>query len=210
MRASLVAATSAIFGALAAVLAVLPLSFPFPLIPYLRFEVAEIPVVIAFLGFGPLPGIVSALTYWGVLTLVGEFTPIGPAMKFLAVASMLLGLWVGFKLSKNSYRLGLTLGFLFGSLLRVLTMTAANYVILLYLFPEFLDYAIQALSASLGIQFGCLGTAFTLILIFTAVFNVLHMMLSLFPSLFLLNCMVKDGLFLNFKKPWIRSILRKG
>ena len=142
MRASLVAATSAIFGALAAVLAVLPLSFPFPLIPYLRFEVAEIPVVIAFLGFGPLPGIVSALTYWGVLTLVGEFTPIGPAMKFLAVASMLLGLWVGFKLSKNSYRLGLTLGFLFGSLLRVLAMTAANYVILLYLFPEFLDLSL--------------------------------------------------------------------
>ena len=202
----MVAASSTVFGALAAVLAVLPLSFPFPIIPYLKFDLAEIPVVVAFLGFGPLPGAISALTYWGVLTLVGEFTPLGPAMKFLAVGAMLLGFWTGLKASRD-HRLCLALGFAFGSLLRVLATTAANYVVLLILFPEFLDMACHFVSAVLGVNLGSAASAFLVVLGFTAVFNVLHVILSLVPSIFLMNCMVRDGLFLTLKRPWLHAVL---
>lgn len=211
-RDSLVAAVSAVFGALSAVLAVLPLSFPFPVIPYLKFDLAEIPVVLAFLGFGPLPGAVSALTYWGVLTLVGEFTPIGPLMKFLALGSMLLGLWVGLRAGSaltGSCKAGISLGFAAGSVLRVLTMTAANYVVLLILFPEFLALGAQMLSASLGVSYADPIAAFPAIMAFTAIFNVLHVALSFPPSLILLNCMTRDGLFLNLGRPWLYNMTRK-
>jgi len=83
-RISLLVAISTVFGALSAVLAMMPLSFSFPLIPYLKFDIAEIPVVTAFLGFGPFPGFISALTYWLILNIFGEWAPIGPAMKFIA------------------------------------------------------------------------------------------------------------------------------
>ncbi len=209
-RLSLAIASSAVFGALASVLAALPLSFPFPVIPYLKFDVAEIPVFLAFLGFGPIPGFISALTYWGILNLVGEFVPIGPAMKFLAVVSTLTGIWAGLRLSR-SYRLGVPLCFTLGITLRVLVMTLANYVVLVILFPEFLEFAAYMVSHSLGVQLEAGLSALILVLVFTAIYNALHVFLSLVPSIFLLNFMIRDGLFLSFARPWFYArIKRKG
>jgi len=206
---SLIAATSAVFGALAALLAVLPLSFPFPPIPYLKFDIAEIPVVAAFLGFGPLPGFFSAITYWLVLTIVGEFTPIGPAMKFISVASMLLGFWAGYKLTCRQ-RLACFLAFSLGSLSRVAVTTLANYVVLVILFPKpFLEYAANALSLFLGVTLPPTILALTLILIFTAFYNIIHVALSLFPSIVLVQYMARDGLFLRMREPWMLSIAQR-
>ena len=207
-RLSLAIASSAVFGALASVLAALPLSFPFPVIPYLKFDVAEIPVFLAFLGFGPLPGFISALTYWGILNLVGEFVPIGPAMKFLAVVSTLTGIWAGLRLSR-SVRLGIPLCFTLGIAVRVLVMSLANYVVLVILFPEFLEFASFLVSQSLGITLEAGLSALILVLIFTAIYNAIHVFLSLIPSIFFLNFMIKDGLFLSFARPWLHVMLRK-
>ncbi len=207
-RLSLAIASSAVFGALASVLAALPLSFPFPVIPYLKFDIAEIPVFIAFLGFGPIPGLVSAITYWGILNLVGEFVPVGPAMKFLAVISTLTGIWAGLKLSR-SYRIGIPLCFTLGIAVRVLVMSLANYVVLVILFPEFLKFAAYLVSHSLGMQLEPGLSALMLVLIFTSIYNVLHVFLSLIPSIFLLNFMIRDGLFLSFARPWFYVMIKR-
>ena len=66
---------------LAALLALLPLSFSYPIIPYLKFDIAEIPVVLAFFLLGPEAGLISSIVYWVILLLVGSYTPLGPTMK---------------------------------------------------------------------------------------------------------------------------------
>lgn len=203
-RGSVVAATSAIFGALSALLAVMPLSFPFPLIPYLKFDVAELPVVVAFLGFGPLPGSIAAITYWMVLNVVGEWAPIGPLMKFLSVSSMLLGFWAGYRFTSR-FRAACLLAFIFGSLLRVAVMTAANYVVLVILFPFFLDYAVAAVSMVTGWALEPGMGGLMLVMLFTAVFNVIHVAISLAPSALIVQNLARDGLFLGFKEPWMMA-----
>jgi len=69
--------------------------FAFPVLPYLKFEAAEVPRCCGILFSWPLMGFDFSCNYWAVLTLVGEWSPLGPVMKFLAVAPMLLGLWAG-------------------------------------------------------------------------------------------------------------------
>jgi riboflavin transporter FmnP len=207
-RISLVISISTVFGAFSAILAMMPFSFSFPLIPYLKFDIAELPVVTAFLGFGPVPGFISALTYWLVLNVFGEWTPIGPAMKFIAVASMLLGLWVSYKLALR-FRIPYISVFIFGSLLRVLATTVSNYLVLVVIAPFFLEFAVKSLSITLGLEMEAGLGGLILVLAFTAVYNVLHVALSLFPSIFLVKNLSKQGLFLNLKQPWIIALIKQ-
>jgi riboflavin transporter FmnP len=207
-RISLVIAISTVFGAFSAVLAMMPLSFSFPLIPYLKFDIAEIPVVTAFLGFGPVPGFISALTYWLVLNIFGEWTPIGPAMKFIAVASMLVGLWVSYKLMSR-FRMPYISVFIFSSLLRVLATTACNYLVLVVIMPFFLEFAVKSLSIALGLEIEVGLGGLLLILAFTAIYNILHVALSLLPSIFLVRNLSKQGLFLNLREPWLLQAMVK-
>lgn len=201
-RLSLVIAISTVFGAFSAILAMMPLSFSFPLIPYLKFDIAEIPVVTAFLGFGPVPGFISALTYWLVLNVFGEWTPIGPAMKFIAVASMLAGLWVSYKLLSR-FRMPYISLFIFSSLVRVLATTACNYLVLVVVAPFFLEFAVKSLSVALCLEMEAGLGGLLLVLVFTTVYNILHVALSLLPSMLLVKNLSKQGLFLNLKQPWV-------
>lgn len=206
-RKSIVVSVSAVFGALSALLAMLPLSFAFPPIPYLKFDVAEIPVVTAFLALGPVPGAVSAVTYWLVLNFFGEWAPIGPAMKFLAVASMLAGFWAGYKLT---LRLGASplLVFVTGTLARIVAMTLANYLLLAVVTPFFLEFAVRFLSKALGIELAVGPGGLLLVLLFTALFNLLHTVFSLVPSMLLIKSLSRQGLFLSLREPWIISLLK--
>ncbi len=207
-RISLIIAISTVFGALSAVLAMMPLSFSFPLIPYLRFDIAEIPVVTAFLGFGPVPGFISSLTYWLVLNIFGEWSPIGPAMKFIALASMLVGLWVSYKLASR-FRIPYIAVFIFSSLMRILATTASNYLVLVVFMPFFLEFAVKSLSIALGLEIEVGLGGLLLILAFTAIYNILHVALSLLPSIFLVKNFCKQGLFLNLKEPWIITLIKQ-
>ena len=191
-RLSLTIACSSIMAGLAALLALLPLSFSYPIIPYLKFDVAEIPVVLAFFLLGPEAGLISSIVYWVILLLVGSYTPLGPTMKFIAVISMVAGLWLGFRLLKNP-RWGLLLGSFIGCLLRVLTMSIFNYLILVFLFPEFLEVAAASISMVLGLKFSEEGMALILVIIFTALFNVLHTVLSIIPAYLLVRSIAGIG-----------------
>ncbi|MEM1949964.1 MAG: hypothetical protein QXY50_05810, partial [Candidatus Caldarchaeum sp.] len=168
--------SGASMAALALVLAVLPLSFPFPPVPYLRFDPAEIPVFTALLGFGPASGFLAAVIYYIALLAVGEFTPVGPTLKFLAVFSSLMGFWAGSRLtSGGSFRTMVGGGAVVGTVVRVMTLTAANYVVLVMMFPEFLNFATMTLSAFLGISLAADLQSLFLVLFFTAVYNIIHM-----------------------------------
>jgi len=179
---------SAVFAALSAILTILPLSVPFPIIPYLKFDVAEIPVLTAFLIFGTLPGIVSALTLWVILNVFGSWAPIGPAMKFAAIISTLIGVWIGsgfrnapVEAFKSRFRVFLM--FIMAALVRVMVMGLFNYVILWWLFPFFIDIASKSISLTTGLSLaGDLEKMFW-IMTFTAIFNVLHTLISLIPSM---------------------------
>ena len=192
MRASLRTSTSACIGALAALMTALPLYFYFPLVPYLRFELAEIPVMLGFFLLGPESAVLSSFIYWGVLLLVGEYSPIGPTMKLVAVVSMVLGLWLGFKLDRG-LRTKLLVGSCLGCLFRVLSMTAFNYVIIAVMFPGFLETAAAAISTALGIRFSSDLAALIVVIILTAFFNVLHTLLSIAPAYLLVKAVVRAG-----------------
>lgn len=183
-------------ASLAAVLVVLPLSFPFPVIPYLKFDLAEIPVVVAFLMLGTWPGMVSAVTLWVLLNFFGSWAPIGPAMKFASVISTLIGLWVGSGFRNapiegfKTWRRGVLMVTL-GILLRVIVMSIFNYIIIWVMFPFFLDIAAKTMSLTTGLTFTSSFNALIWTLIFTAVFNILHTLLSIIPSLAIVKAISK-------------------
>ncbi len=191
-RTSLLVSSSTCIGGLAALMAALPLYLYFPIIPYLRFELAEIPVVLGFLVLGPETAALSSVVYWLVLLLVGEYSPIGPTMKFTAVICMVLGLWLGFRL-RRSPRTGLLIGSCLGCLFRVAAMSAFNYVVIVIMVPSFLETAAASISAVLGISFPNELTAFLAVLGFTAVFNIIHTILSIAPAYLLVKAVIKAG-----------------
>jgi len=206
-RLSLLISATSIFGALASILAILPLSIPYPPIPYLKFDLAEIPVMVALLCFGPIPGIGSALIYWAILLLRGEFSPIGPSMKFLAVFSMLIGLWIGVKVFKGS-RFTLHLSFLLGAFLRVLSMSAMNYIVAYLLFPNFMSLAARTISMVLGIKISGGLSCLITVLAFTAIFNLIHSILSIAPSILIVKYISSRELP-HLKMTWYRLVLEK-
>ena len=199
---------SAIFGALAAVMAILPLSFPFPLLPYQKFDFAELPVMVAFFIFGPGPGLVSSVVYWMVLNFVGSFVPIGPAAKFGAVVTMILGMWLGARIyRKVNMRTGIA-GFFaltisLGMILRIIAMSVMNFIILWLLFPSFLDLASTSLNVSMGLTFSAPIDALIAALLVTALFNALHIFLSVIPSYLIVKSTASTGVLLRFQGSWI-------
>jgi len=202
-------ATSAAFAAIAILIGFLPASFPFPIIPYLRFDLAEIPVVIAFLGFGPTLGFLTLVSYFIVLLAVGEFSPIGPALKFIAVLGMLLGLWASSRIAAHRGRLiFLLVGGLFAALIRVLLTTLANYVVLAILMPQFLEFAAGTLRSTLGIVEPTFIGQLIVVLLFTAVFNIIHVAFSLVPSVLITDAVTRHGVFLRQYESWISRISR--
>ncbi|MEM2211162.1 MAG: hypothetical protein QW372_07270 [Nitrososphaerales archaeon] len=204
---------SAIFGALAAIMAILPLSFPFPLIPYLKFDLAELPVIIAFLLYGPIPGLTSSIVYWLILNIVGSFAPIGPLMKFAAVISTIIGMWIGIKMynkftSTMKMITFLTLILSMSIVVRVLITTLANYIVIWILFPTFLEYAAKSLSGFLKVTFSTNFDKLILTLIITAIYNVIHVLLSIIPSYGIVAHILNRGIIVTIKEPWVIKTLK--
>src|SRR2546430_16430052 len=91
IKPTVVIAGAATFGALAALISLLapPAIQPsFPILFYLKFDVAEIVDVAAFLIFGPVAGLVTAAVHGPILTAApGGAGPFGESLKFLSVLS---------------------------------------------------------------------------------------------------------------------------
>jgi riboflavin transporter FmnP len=203
-------ALSAVFSALAVMLTMTNLTIPFPLLPYLQFDFSEIPVTSAFFLVGPQYALLSSVIYWIVLTIrAGDI--LGPAMKFAAVASMIIGFWVASFVTKGKKTQGIRSlvisGLLFGIILRVIVMSLFNYAVLLFIAPFYLDYA-AGLVAALGLPTTTTFQTVLWVLILTGLYNLLHTILSMVPSVFISEASVQrvpnligDSWIDNYKNP---------
>jgi riboflavin transporter FmnP len=138
-----------IFTALAAALNVYGPKIPFPLYPFLYFQIWEIPIVLAFLVVGYKSGILVALV--NTLILLWVFPgglPTGPLYNFAAVLATLAGTYVPYRLATHGCKsenladylrqhvaiIGASATIL-GIVLRVLLMTVINYFALQQPYP---------------------------------------------------------------------------
>jgi len=143
-------------------------------------------VTVALMLMGPFYGSLSAVIYWIVLTMrAGDI--LGPAMKFAAVISMLVGFWLASVIlermkSRNKNLVSvMVMGFLFGSALRVIVMSFFNYVVLLYIAPYYIDF-IGPLLGAIGLPSSSTMDVVIWSLVLTGVYNVIHTAVSIFPA----------------------------
>lgn len=183
---------AAVMGALAALTTViLPARIQpsFPILPFLKFDPAELFSVLAFFIFGPIPALVTATVHWMFLTATGTDTPLGPAVKFASVLSTLLGLWLGSityrRLAVNHNRISLALGTMlaFAIMTRVLILLVINYFVFTYVGPvifgiDYLGFSQQTLQGTLHMQFAGPWQILSAMLLFTSIFNALHAVFS--------------------------------
>ena len=219
-RRSVALTGSAVMGALAALSTVI---FPaqiqpaFPLLPFLRFDPAELFSVLAFLIFGPIPAVVTATVHWLFLTITGNGEPLGPAAKFAAVLSTLFGLWLGslayqrlsIKHSRLSFALGLMLTF--AMLTRVLILLVLNYFIFTFIGPvifgiNYLGFSQTVLQETLHTQFSGTSQVLIAMLFFTSVFNALHAIFSVALPYFLVTPLSSMVPQLASEHPWISRL----
>jgi riboflavin transporter len=186
-------AGAAVFAALAAILALAKAAIPFPLIPYLQIDFSEIPIYIAFFLFGPLAALISSVVQWIFLNVTGSDAPLGPAIKFFAVLSTLGGLWLGSavygRIKGKIANPSLAILMMFGSgiVWRVAAMTVVNYLVLLYIGPiffgvDYIGFAKATLERSTGWQFGNEGEVLGYTLLFTAVYNIVNLLVAAIPA----------------------------
>ena len=91
-----------IFTALAATLNVYGPKIPFPLAPFLYFQLWEIPIVIGFLMAGPKSGVIIGAINTLILLIVfpGDL-PIGPLYNFAAIIAMFVGIYLPYWFAKR-------------------------------------------------------------------------------------------------------------
>ncbi|MGA2790715.1 MAG: ECF transporter S component [Candidatus Bathyarchaeia archaeon] len=186
-------AGAAVFAALAAILALAKAAVPFPLIPYLQIDFSEIPIYIAFFLFGPFAAIISSVVQWIFLNVTGSDAPLGPAIKFAAVVSTLGGLWLGSavygRIKGNKAHPSLAILMMFGSgiVWRVAAMTVVNYIVLIYIGPiffgvDYIGFAKATIERSTGWKFGSEGMVLAYTLLFTAVYNIVNLLVAAIPA----------------------------
>jgi riboflavin transporter len=216
LRPTSVLAGSATFGALAALitLAAPPaLQLPFPILFYLKFDVAEVVDVSSFMIFGPTAGLLTAGIHALILGSVGGgagFGPFGASLKFFGVLTTYVGLWLASRFGKSRL-VGTGLKMTFLSLAtRVSLMTVVNYLYIIFLAQvvfgmDYLGYP-QFLLSQVGISVS--GAALiSYVLALTAVYNAVHVIFSVVVSLLLVNTLLRRAPNLLQTGAWITKLL---
>jgi riboflavin transporter FmnP len=89
-----------VFTALTVALSIYGPKIPFPLSPFLYYQLWEIPIVVAFLMIGPKTGIaISAINTLVLFAVFPGALPTGPLYNFIAVLSMFLGIYLPYRLA---------------------------------------------------------------------------------------------------------------
>ncbi len=207
---SIFTAKVAVLGAMAGLLSLIKAEIPFPPLPYLKFDLAEIPDVLAFMMVGPLGGILTSTIHWLILTLRAGFF-LGPFMKYGAVVSTLIGFWVGIALRRRlpgtpSLKSFIAIGMLFGGVIRIISMSLANFLVLYVFFPEWLSFARTCLEA-LGLRVASDFSVLLWTLLLTGVYNAVHILVSILPSYALIKTVLKLKMALG--RVWIDEVVGK-
>jgi hypothetical protein len=215
---------AAVFGSLAALSTVIVparIQPSYPIMPFLRFDPAELFSVLSFLIFGPVPAIVAATVHWIFLTVTGTSGPLGPTVKFISVLSTLLGLWLGSRLYvclARTYRhRSIAIGSMLGSaiLVRVAVLLVVNYFVYTYVGPvifgiDYIGISQRTLQATLDLKITSPEQIVIAMLLFTSIFNALHAIFSvmipyvLFTPLSFMIPEIASG------HPWISRFMNKG
>ncbi len=154
--------------AASAVLELLPLKLFFPLLPYLTFDVGEVPIFFLTFYDGITDGTIASIALTVLLFMFGTFVPVGPLLKGSAVISAIVGAWAGINVRRSA-----SISFTLSTLLRVVAMTAFNYTLIEYFMPGFLVF----LPKYLGFM-----PPMVAVLLLTGLFNVLQNIISFFPA----------------------------
>ena len=205
---------AAVFAALAAILTLAKAEVPFPLIPYLKIDFSEIPIMIAFFMFGPIAGATSTVIQWIFLNFTGSDAPLGPAIKFIAIISTLGGFWLGNEIYRrfkgNTVRptLAILMALGNGMLLRVISMTIVNYVVLVYIGPvffgaDYLAFAKITLETVTGWQFGSVTMVLAYTLLFTAVYNIVNTLVAAIPAGLIVSPITKPFKHITSTETWL-------
>lgn len=187
---SVTAAYVAVFSALAIVLTFSRAEIAYPLLPYLKFDFAEVPVMIALLLGGLFTGLTVEVIHWIGLSLARGWV-LGPLMKFLAVIPMVVGFWFGMRIHGRRWAVkSIAMAMLFGIVLRVVVCSVLNVVVLLFVAPEFLQFSEYCLKAA-GINVASTRDALLWTLTLNGIFNVLHVILSAITAIVLFRATAK-------------------
>ena len=141
----------AVFTAVTVALVLSPLKVPAPYAPFLVYQIWEIPIVAAFLIYGPLAAVtISILNTTILLAVYPGSLPVGPLYNFAAVLGMLLGIYVVHRLvaGRSGGRREAALTVLYtvaGIITRVGVMSIVNVVFLPFPYP--IGYSIPAEAA---------------------------------------------------------------
>ncbi|MEM2202434.1 MAG: hypothetical protein QXL38_01780 [Candidatus Bathyarchaeia archaeon] len=173
-----------VLSSLAIILTLIKAEIPYPFLPYLKFDFAEVPVMFLLMAGGLGPALVAETIHWMGLTIrAGSI--LGPLMKYLAVIPMLVGFWLGIETCKRftagreakSLTVVFGVGMLMGIIIRVIVCSITNTVIFLLIEPRYLTYAGSMLKV-IGINVSSDLEILMWTLLLTAVFNSLHVPFS--------------------------------
>lgn len=212
-------AGAGVFAALAALLTLAKAEIPFPLIPYLKIDFSEIPILTAFFLFGPLAATISAVIQWLFLNVQGSDAPLGPLLKLAAVMSTLGGFWLGNEVYRrikgNGAHPSLALSMMLGGgiLWRVAAMTVVNYVVLVYVAPvffgaDYLSFARFTLEKSTGWHFASNFAVLSYTLLFTAIYNVVNLLLAAIPAGLIVSPITSSFKHITSIETWLARNLR--
>jgi riboflavin transporter FmnP len=202
-------ALTAVLASVAALLSLSSLSIPFPLLPFLRFDLAEVPDILSFMLLGPSGGMTVTLIHWMLLNLHSSFDPIiGPTMKFMAVFATMLGLYVGTFFVKASFskkRVYASLLFS-GTVLRFIIMIPPTFLLYYLISPtKYLPFAVQSLS-EFGIHVSGILAAALLVTIITGIYNITHALLTITLVWLIYSAADRMGV-INSGVNWLKSRL---
>ncbi len=196
----------AVLAALAYALSLMRLHLRYPLLPFLSFDLSEIPDILAYFLFGLSGGLIAALAHWFALNFGTPFHQlVGPTMKLLAVLATLLGLEIASRIKGGSMALN---GVSLSLLTRTGVMAAATFILYYYLFPGvYLPFSRRTLSG-IGITIESDLTLATVMVAFTSIFNIIHVFLSVLPAYGIYKRILATLPQLPTKQPLIRSKAR--
>jgi len=210
MRSSQIAIIS-FFAAVIYVLSFSSKYLSYPILPYLKFDPAEIIVVLSLFLFGPATAIFLSFLHFILLHFpYAEYPIIGPGMKLLAELSTVLAAYFAFSLPKNKevrIRLLYSLGLAF--IFRNFVMTIANYLVLVTLFSGAIDFIFEGISRVTGIHATTIGEKLLLILIFTGLYNTIHILISILPAFMIALLPSMPQLIAPISKHWLYTMMNK-
>jgi riboflavin transporter FmnP len=103
------------------------ITVPFPLFPAFKYDLADIPILIATFSFGPLAGlIVTVLAAFVQAFILGQDSWIGFVMHVLATGSFVTV--AGLIYRANKTRKGAIIGLVAGTITMAVVMCVANYI----------------------------------------------------------------------------------